>query len=158
MKGVGRVDLLDVVHGVDGSLRVSLVRVAHEAEATATAGVAILDDNLCGAVRSDYGGTLSSQGRGHLQPHQPGQTPQTSDGASCRPCAMLGHCAHHKSASIPRRASVWWCLPNEELRHGVNTRNLASLNESLHSKKMKRANDRDRAECVLEVACWLRSD
>ncbi len=39
-------DLLDVVHGRDGLLRVILIGVSHEAETPTPAGVAILDDNL----------------------------------------------------------------------------------------------------------------
>lgn len=38
--------LLDVVHRGDGSLRVVLVRVSNESEATAAAGVTILDHDL----------------------------------------------------------------------------------------------------------------
>ena len=39
-------DLLDVVHGRDGFLRILLVGVSHETEASTTAGVAIFDNHL----------------------------------------------------------------------------------------------------------------
>jgi hypothetical protein len=39
-------DSLDVVHGGDSSIGLSLLLVADESEATATAGVTVLDDNL----------------------------------------------------------------------------------------------------------------
>ena len=39
-------DLLDVVHGRDGFLRVLLVGVAHETKSSTTAGVAVLDNHL----------------------------------------------------------------------------------------------------------------
>jgi hypothetical protein len=49
--GCGARDLLDVVHGGNGLLGILLLEVAHEAEATAPAGVAVLDDDLGGMVR-----------------------------------------------------------------------------------------------------------
>jgi hypothetical protein len=43
-------DALDVVHSSNGSVGTSLLGEAHEAEATATTGVAIFDDDLGWAV------------------------------------------------------------------------------------------------------------
>ena len=37
---------LNVVHGIDGSLGISLLAITDEAEATAAASVTVLDDNL----------------------------------------------------------------------------------------------------------------
>jgi len=37
---------LNVVHGIDGCLRISLLAITDEAEATAAASVTVLDDNL----------------------------------------------------------------------------------------------------------------
>lgn len=43
---LGFVDLLDLVHGLDGGISLILVGETHEAEATAASGVTVLDDNL----------------------------------------------------------------------------------------------------------------
>lgn len=38
--------VLDIVHGGDGSLGISFLHVSHKTEATAAAGISILDDHL----------------------------------------------------------------------------------------------------------------
>lgn len=39
-------DILDVVHGSNGSISVSILGVTDESEATAAAGIAVLDNDL----------------------------------------------------------------------------------------------------------------
>lgn len=42
-------DVLNVVHCSNSSLRIGLLTIANKAEATRTAGVAVLDNDLCGS-------------------------------------------------------------------------------------------------------------
>lgn len=43
--------LLDVIHCIDSSVGILFLAVAHEAEATATTGLTILDNNLWITIR-----------------------------------------------------------------------------------------------------------
>jgi hypothetical protein len=42
----GRDDILNVVHGLDGSIGIGLLSVANESETAAAAGITVLDDDL----------------------------------------------------------------------------------------------------------------
>jgi len=44
-------NILNVVHGVDGSIGIGLLAVADKAKATAAASVTVLDDDLQGTER-----------------------------------------------------------------------------------------------------------
>lgn len=46
MGGLGRGDLLDVVHRRDGLLGIIFVGIADKAETSAAAGITVLDDHL----------------------------------------------------------------------------------------------------------------
>jgi hypothetical protein len=46
VRSAERNDILDVVHGLDGSLSIGLLSVADKSETTAAAGVTVLDDDL----------------------------------------------------------------------------------------------------------------
>ena len=46
MEGIGRIDLLNVVHGVDGLLGIVVIGITDEAEASAATSVTVLNDHL----------------------------------------------------------------------------------------------------------------
>lgn len=85
-------NILNVVHGVDGSISISLLSITDESEATAATGVTILDDDLQNINVS--GIILDTRvGYNDLQPPQRLRTPRTFDEEHSHQCAMRGRCS-----------------------------------------------------------------
>ena len=93
-------DLLNVVHGLDRGIGTGLLSEAHEAKATASACVAILDDNLqfiSIATVAQLAGCFNATTHCNIPPRQLDRTPQTWLAESGRRCAMQGRCRNVSS-------------------------------------------------------------
>lgn len=138
---VMRNDLLNVVHRRHGFLGILLVGVSHEAKASASAGVAILDNDLnklpLGSCRQSEtllvrhasgrrfgdktgarGGTRSirRERTASIPLHPPLRIPRTSVAMSPLLCAMQGHCKD-VSCPFPWPTRTWRFLPDKQLGH-----------------------------------------
>lgn len=89
-------DILDVVHGSNGSVGVSILGETDESEATAAAGIAVLNNDLYSQTGQGVSGREDVGWGGDVQPPQRRRTPRTWCEELAHPCATQGLCMNRQ--------------------------------------------------------------